>query len=464
MPVTLHPLKATDANGVRIAHLIFQSLVSLDKNARVKPNLAKKWECQPLYCIFEVPYGQSFSDGSLIRAEDIKFSFQKYRSKESPFQSTFQNIQKVQITPQKKSWSVRIQLKNPSAPFVASDLPIIKIMSKKEFLLKPEKFKKMPMGSGPFILVEQNPHFLKLKSRRNNPIKTVKFNVIRDDLTRFQKVLKKDIDIVPSDLPPTKIQKIQGMDDLPYKVAVSTGGISMNYMLINLKDPLLKHLKARKAIAWGIDKKSIIKYHLKGFALPAYSILSSSSPFFFKNIKKYSYNQKRAKEILKDNKWVGETITITTSNNQAVMSYARILAYQLKQIGFRVKLKSYEWGTFYKDLSKGTFQLALLRWVGVFDPDIYRIALHSSEIPPHGRNRGFYINPRLDSLLEKGRRQHNVKDRQKIYREVQKIIAQDLPIVPLWHNKQVSIVKNNIQDYFLPLDGSYQFLLSISKK
>ena len=463
MPVTLNPLKATDSTGIRISHLIFQSLVQLDKNLVARPDLAKEWRCQPLSCTFEVPYGHSFSNGRPIQKEDIEFSFQKYRSQDSPFRSAFKNIQQVQITPHAKGWTIDIRLKHPSAPFVASDLPILKILPKKEFLSNPEKFKKIPMGSGSFVLSQKTPHFLELKSRKNNPVQTVTFKVIRDDLVRFQKVLKKDIDIITSDLPYSKVQKIKEMDELPYKV-ISQEGLSMNYILMNLKDPLMKNLKLRQAIAWGINKNDIIKYHLKNFATPSYTILNPSNPFFFKKIKKYSYNKQKAKKIIRDNQWVGKKIKITTSNNQSVISYARIIAYQMKQIGLQAELQSYEWGTFYKDLSKGHFQIALLRWVGAFDPDIYRLAFHSSEVPPYGRNRGSYINPRLDLLLEKGKKQHDIKKRRDVYNEVQKIISQDLPIIPLWHNRQVSVIKDNIQGYFLPPNGSYDFLLSISKK
>ncbi len=462
MPITLNPLRATDATGMRIVNLIFQSLVYVDKNLQVQPDLAKNWQCSSLTCIFEVPYGNSFSNGRPLTAEDIEFSFQQYQSEESPFHSAFQNIQNVQVDSHSQGFTIQIQLKKSSAPFLSSDLPVLKILPKKEFISHKEKFKKTPIGSGPFILTQQTSHHIQMKARKPIKIKNVIFKVIRDDLTRFQKILKKDIDIVPSDLPYSKVKKIQEMN-LPYKV-ISQTGLSMNYILVNLKDPLFRQLKARQALAWGIDRPTIIQYHLKGFALLAHTILNSNNPFFFKKIKKYSYNKKKAQNILKTHQWVGHKIKIKTSNNQSVVAYAKIIAYQLKQIGFQVELESYEWGTFYNDLSKGNFQLALLRWVGAFDPDIYRVAFHSSETPPYGRNRGFYINHNLDELLEKGREQNDKKRRMATYHKVQDIIAQELPIVPLWHNQQVSVVKDSIKDYFLPFDGSYKFLLSISKK
>ena len=462
MPTTLNPLRATDATGMRIVNLLFQSLVYVDKNLKIQSNLAQFWKCHSLSCTFEIPHGHSFSNGRPIEAEDIEFSFQKYQSPKNPFHSAFQNIKSTHVHSHDEGFTVQIELKKSSAPFLSSDLPVLKILPKKEFLSDPQKFKKTPIGSGPFVLIQKTSHQIQLKARRSMKIKNVIFKVIRDDLTRFQKVLKKDIDIVPSDLPYSKVKKIQEMG-LPYKV-ISQTGLSMNYILINFKDPIFRKLKARQALVWGIDRPLIIQHHLKGFATLAHTILNSSNLFFFKKIKKYSYNKQKAQKILKTYQWKGEKIKIKISNNQSVLAYARIIAYQLEQIGFQVELESYEWGTFYNDLNKGNFQLALLRWVGAFDPDIYRVAFHSSQFPPYGRNRGFYSNSTLDKLLEEGRRQVDLEKRINIYHKIQDIVAQELLIVPLWHNQQVSVVKNNIKDYFLSFNGSYHFLLSISKK
>jgi len=142
-----------------------------------------------------------------------------------------------------------------------------------------------------------------------------------------------------------------------------------------------------------------------------------------------------------------------------VVSYAKVIAEGFRKAGFQVGLKSYEWGTFYGDLKKGHFQLALLRWVGAFDPDIYRLAFHSLEVPPYGRNRGFYKNKKLDALVTAGRREFDVQERKKIYRQVQQIVSKDLPVIPLWHNQQIAVVKKDIEGYFLQANGSYDFLL-----
>lgn len=452
-PASLDPRFATDAVGMRIGNLIFQSLVRLDRNLKAAPSLAEKWSCSEKKCSFHIPKGITFSNGSSLTAEDIQFSFDQYRMKKSPFYSAFEPIQNINIQEMEKELVVHIHLKYFSAKFLSADLPVLRILPKKETLAG------QLIGSGPFVLVKESSNEIHLSSRKNTFIKNVIFKIIRDDLTRFQKVLRGELDIVQSELPYSFIEKVK-RSQKDYQVFQRTG-LSMNYLLINMRDPLFQNLKARKALAFAIDRESIIQHKLKGFAQKAESILNEENPFFFKK-RTYNYDLKKAQNL--SEKWKGKKVQIKTSSSQEVVSYAKVIAEGFRKIGFQVELKSYEWGTFYGDLKQGSFQLALLRWVGAFDPDIYRLAFHSLEIPPQGRNRGFYVNKTLDRLVSAGQKEFDQKNRQKIYQEVQEIVSKDLPIIPLWHNQQTAVVKKDIEGYFLPASGSYDFLLSISRK
>jgi len=454
-PSTLDPRFATDAVGMRIGNLIFQSLVRLDRNLKVSSSLAEKWSCSKKVCSFYIPKGATFSNGSPVTAEDIQFSFDQYRLKENPFQSAFQFIQQVDIQEKKEEFIVTISLKYFSATFLSSDLPVLRILSKKEALAG------RLIGSGPFVLVSEDSNQIHLRAREDSMIANVIFRVVRDDLTRFQKVLKGELDIVQSELPFSSIEKIK-KSQKNYQI-FQRAGLSMNYLLINMQDPAFSDLKIRQALAFAIDRESIIQYKLKGFARKAESILNSENPFFAKT-RTYKYDPEKARIILEKQGLKQKKIQIKTSSNQEVISYAKVIAEGFRKVGFQVELKSYEWGTFYGDLKKGHFQLALLRWVGAFDPDIYRLALHSLEIPPYGRNRGFYKNTKLDTLLTEGRQEFNPQTRKQIYKQVQQIVSNDLPIIPLWHNQQTAVVKKDIEGYFLSANGSYDFLLSIFRK
>ena len=477
-PSTLDPRFAVDAGGMRLGQLIFQPILRLDKNLKIIPGAAYKWTYNNLIYTFYLKKNITFSNGRKIEKQDIEFSFEQFSSPKSPFYSSFKNIEKVHIQDTAQEFIVKAELKNFLAPFLSSDLTLLKLLPKKEILEDEKKWQAQPIGSGPFKLLEQNENSIHLQRRAvqqsaqkkilntsfsgkdTTKASDVIFKIIRDDLTRFQKILKKEIDIVQSDLPYSKIEAVQKRS-LPYRV-IQKPGLSMNYILINFKDPLFKNKKARQALAFGVNTPNIIQHKLKSAGRPAASILHPENPFFNKALSPLVYDFFKAKQIMIDQGFTGKTISIKTSNNREAISHSKIIAQDLRQIGFKVRLKSYEWGAFYGDIKNGRFQLALLRWVGAFDPDIYRTAFHSAERPPQGRNRGFYVNKKLDSLLEKGRKTKNTLNRKLIYQQVQQIIAEDLAIIPLWHNQQTALVKNNIEGYFLPLNGSYDFLIPTS--
>ncbi len=93
-------------------------------------------------------------------------------------------------------------------------------------------------------------------------------------------------------------------------------------------------------------------------------------------------------------------IGMKTSTDETTRLLSVVLQQQLAQVGIALDLRSYEFATFYSDLTRGAFEMAPSRWIGGNEqPDIFRYAYSASSFPPHGGNRGFYANPALDSLL-----------------------------------------------------------------
>jgi peptide/nickel transport system substrate-binding protein len=87
------------------------------------------------------------------------------------------------------------------------------------------------------------------------------------------------------------------------------------------------------------------------------------------------------------------------------------------------------------------------------DPDILFQIFHSSSFPPAGDNRGHYSNPELDRLLEQGRATNHQQERKAIYARAQKLLARDLPYVPLWWWKNVIVKKPIVQNFTPYPDG-----------
>ena len=166
-PGPLDPLRATSAGGMRLVNLLFQSLVKLDPELKVKPGLAKSWTYKNKTYTFVISRFVEFSNGRRLKKQDLLFSFKEWRSDKTPFASAFKIIESIQVKENKQNFILTIKLKKASAKFLASDLPVLKILPKKETLLAGKDFYKNPIGTGPFRLQSANSREVVLLSWQN---------------------------------------------------------------------------------------------------------------------------------------------------------------------------------------------------------------------------------------------------------------------------------------------------------
>jgi peptide/nickel transport system substrate-binding protein len=225
----------------------------------------------------------------------------------------------------------------------------------------------------------------------------------------------------------------------------------------------LAKLDLRRAIAKGINREEIIRFKLDGLATLATSLLSPVTAYHDASLTPIAFDREQARLLVEKLGLKGTRFTLKTSSVPSAVENGRVIANQLSAIGLTTVLQSYEWGTFYGDIQKGNFEMATMRWVGLIDPDLYRSALHSKEKPPIGRNRGHYANPALDSLLEQGLRIESEPARIRHYAQVQKTVLNDLPLIPLWYDKEVAVVATRIKGYVPPLNGDYTPLTQVEK-
>lgn len=457
---SLDPRKATDANSMRLVGLLFNGLVKVGSQLEVLPDGATKWEQKGLSYVFYLK-PLVFSNQRPVTAKDIEFSFQEFTKKSSPFFGAFKNIKSIQVSKKNKNFIVKITLKKFSATFLASDLPVIKILPQKEITQNKKQFLKTPIGTGPFKLVHHHSKSVLLERIHPQPSypQFFNFSIIKDSFTRTQKVLTEQIDIAPSVIPKDKIYRFKNDK---FRI-LSQPSLSTTYLLLNLKNQILSQKKARKALALSLNRDEIIKYKLKGYGVIAHSLIQPKNIFFNSDTPVFSHNLNQAQQLIESLHLKNKALTLTTTNNQDSLSKAKVLSSQMNQAGLKVKLESYEWGTFYNDLNQGRYEMALMKWVGITDPDIYRVAFHSQNQAPAGRNRSFYNQIKLDKLLEKGLILKDSQSRKQIYDEVQKHIAQNYLIIPLWHDMEVSIVRSKIKNYSLPLNGDFSSLIKVQK-
>ena len=458
-PATLDPRYATDADGMRISGLIFESLVHPGPGFKPAGEAAESWKHgQRRYTFFLRPNLQ-FHNGRRATPEDIVFSFDHYRGPKSPFASSLKLIDQVNCHEEGNRLVVEIELSQESDRFLISDLPSIKILPKKEILSSEDTFARQLIGTGPYRFVRNSLNEIRLQSFfAETPF--LKFKVIRDDYTRYQKLLKGEIDIVQNDIPAAKVAEFEKKPN-QFRV-LRYPGLNMAYLLVNFKDATLQDLPVRQALAQSLNREEIISFKLNGQARPATSLLTPENPYQNANLSNLKFDPEAARKIVAGLGSSGKRLILKTSNAPQTIDNGKVLAHQMSQSGLNLELESYEWATFYEDVKKGAFQLALMKWVGNVDPDIYRSAFHSSEFPP-GRNRGFYKNERLDQLLDQGSKEASMDKRRAVFQQVQRIIHEDLAVLPLWYDEQVVILGQGVLNYkpsltsdFLPLAKTHK--------
>ncbi|MGH7376964.1 MAG: ABC transporter substrate-binding protein, partial [Candidatus Methylomirabilales bacterium] len=233
---------------------------------------------------------------------------------------------------------------------------------------------------------------------------------------------------------------------------------SYAYLGFNLRDPRFADRTVRRALAHAIDRREIIEGVLLGLAQEAVGPYKPGTWWYTDEVQTFPYDPDRAKELLREAGWRdrdGDGIlerdgkpfrfTIRTNQGNSVrIQTAEIIQRQLKAIGIDVNIHVVEWAAFINTfIRKRDFEAIILGWGLGLDPDQYEI-WHSSKTGPDQLNHISYGNPEVDRLLESGRRTFNQERRKAIYREFQRVLAEDQPVVFLYVPDALMAVSSRI--------------------
>ncbi|HSD89459.1 MAG TPA: ABC transporter substrate-binding protein, partial [Kofleriaceae bacterium] len=160
-------------------------------------------------------------------------------------------------------------------------------------------------------------------------------------------------------------------------------------------------------------------------------------------------------------------LTYKTSSVPFRVGLARALASQLRDAGIAVEVRPFEFGTFFADIKKGNYQLATMQTSEITEPDFYYNYFNSERIPdakdPDGGNRWRYRSLEVDRLTLAGRMEADRDKRKAIYAQVQRIVAEDVPIIPLWHEDNVALSNVDVRGYTIVPNARFIGLVSAGK-
>lgn len=463
-PTNLDPRVGIDAQSERIDELLFEALLTRDEHLNVQPSLAERWEIpDSLTYIFHLHRGVTFHDGRPLTSRDVKWTFDslllgKIRSTKSAAYRLVDHIDAPD------DGTVIFHMKEPNASLLWN-------LSEGAIGIVPhgslDEMTRTPIGSGPFkfvsaeqdkeVILERNDSYWGAKAR----LARVRFTVVPDTTTRALELRKASADVAINALTSDSVIALEREPNLQVERAPGT---VLSYLAFNLRDPTLRDVRVRQAIAYAIDRGPLLQYIWRGFAQPALSVLPPQSWAYDPNVAAYPHDPEKARQMLdaagyRPRDGIRFHLTMKTSTEESTRLLAAVLQQQLRDVGIALDIRTFEFATFFADVTSGAFQIYSLRWIGGNeDPDIFELCFHSNRFPPKGANRGFYSNPRLDGLIDQARRETDPDVRKRLYFEVQEILANDVPSINLWYFDNILVHTRRVRGLTLNPSGNYDFL------
>ncbi len=484
-PNNLDLRQGTDAQSERVGALIFDALVRKDEHFQLQPWLATKWE-QPdrLTWVIHLRDGVHFQDGRPLEAEDVAWTIRSMidGSLVTAKGGAFAAVERVE-TPNQLTVVVHLKWPDSGLLFNMSD-GLFGVVPRGEG----KNFGLHPIGSGPFrfvsaiqdkeVVVARTPDYwgdalhpglndaalTTAGSKTGHRVDQVRFAVVPDAITTALELKKGSADLESNAIP---LDMVYALRDAPNVVTESGPSSVIIYANFNVNDPVLKDKRVRQAVACAMDRTAMIEALWRGQAQVANTLLPVGHWATASNdqLALYPHDVGRAQALLEaagfhaGRDGVRVRITLKTSTDETTRLLAAVLQQQMRAAGIDLQIRSTEFGTFYADVTKGSFQMYALRWIGSNeDPDIFRYAYGSASFPPKGGNRGHYSNPRLDTLLRGAAETADEGERRRLYIEVQQILAEDLPGIPLWYPNNEVIHSRRIEGVVPHASGDFDFL------
>jgi peptide/nickel transport system substrate-binding protein len=464
-PTSLDPRVGVDGQSEHIDSLIFDSLVRKDAHFNLQPWIATSWETpDPLTYRFHLRTDVRFHDGRPLTSADVKYTLDSMRNG-TVITAKAQTFALVDQVDAPDAATVVIHLKQPDAALLwnLSDaaIGIVPVGSGRDFAFH-------PVGSGPFRFISQMQDDEVILERSDNSwgprpnIARIRFAVVPDAITRALELEKGSGDVCINCMTADMVSVLAKRPDL----RVDSGpGTNLNYISFNTQDSVLRDVHVRQAIAYATNRPLIIQSLWRDRAQLAESLLPTQHWAWTGDVQKYTYDPARANALLDGGGWkrgrdgVRFHLTMKTSTDETSRLLAMILQQQLRDVGIALEVRSFEFATFYSDVSKGAFQMYTLRWQGGNeDPDIFRYAYATSAFPPHGANRGRYSNPELDKLIREAAGSSDQAQRRADYIKVQQILAAELPSINLWYLDAVLVHTRRLGNIQITPSGTFDFL------
>ncbi len=486
---SLDPAATSNFENIWAVNQLFNGLLQMDDSLKILPCVAKSWQISDdgLTYTFKLRNDILFHDneaflngkGRSVNASDFVFSFNRlYDPKVSSALSLLENINKEKgnngfEAPDENTFI--IHLKKPFSPFLG-------ILTMKFFSVVPKEvvekfgtdFRRNPVGTGPFkfkyweegtrLVLHKNENYFEFENNKRLPfLDAVSVTFIREKEAAFMQFLKGDIDMLSGidAFNPSEVLDSDGklksfyqdkfyLQTLPY-IKTDYIGIVVDENLPQVKNSPLKLKAIRKAINYAFDRDKLIKYFHNNIGYPANSgfIPKGMKSYNSKKVKGYYYSPEKVKKYLAEAGYPNgkgmPAITLHTTEN-----YMDILEYiqgQLNENNIKLKINVQNSTVLKTGIAKNEFNMFKKSWIGDYaDEENFMSLFYSKNFSPKGFNYTHYQNPEFDKLFDQAQSEKNDSLKILLYQQMDQILIDDAPVVPLYYDQIIRLVRHNISD------------------
>ena len=440
-PTSLDPTTAAAAAIGEIVHYnVLEGLTKVSMDGAVTPLLADNWYHTPdgKTYTFTLRKGVKFSDGAPFDANAVKFSFDRARaagSTNKAKKAVFDNISSVVV---QDAHTVILVLNNAEAllPFRLGENPAV--------ILHPNSAASAatkPVGTGPYKLDTWNKgsaiSLVKWDGHRDAAkvrIRKVTFRFINDPAAQVAALLAGDIDGIPRFGALQSIKQFQADKRFVVEVGSTSG---KGIVAINNRKAPLNDVRVRRAIGHAIDRKAFIDGAQEGLGKAIGSHFAPTDLGYLDLTKQSAYDPEKAKALLKE---AGITtplnLTLTLPPPQYARKGGEIIAAQLAKVGIIAKIENVEWAQWLSGPFKGNFDLTIINHVEPLD---YATA-YADPNYYYG-----YDSAKFRGLVATLAATSDQKEKAKLWRDIQRQLADDAVNAYVWNPAQVAVFKKGLR-------------------
>jgi peptide/nickel transport system substrate-binding protein len=458
-PDQLDPQKTSAYFSFEVLENVFDTLVEPDANLEMRPALAESWSVSPdqLTWTFHLRKGVKFQDGSPFTADDVVYSYRRIIDEKLTNADKFSAVTDVNAS---NPDTVVIRVKQPT-PNLLTNLGGFKgmaIVQRKN--VESGQIATHPVGTGPFAFASQksgdsitltaNPTYWGGRPK----VPGVTFRFISEPSTALSALQAGEIDWTDS-IPTQRVAQLKNDDSI--KLAVTPSNDYWYLALNEAREPW-NDPRVRQAIAYAIDRKSIVQATSYGTAVANQLAIPEGNPWYTP-YDKYrdaaDEGQAEAKRLLAEAGASPKNLDmLVTSEYPETVTAAQVIADNLKPLGITVNIRTVDFATWLDEQNTGHFDMLMMGWLGNIDPDDFYYAQHHTD---GSSNAQKFSNPDVDRLLDAGRIEVNRQARQQDYAKAATIIADQVSYIYLYNPSVIQAWATNLSGYEARRDGAVRF-------